>query len=90
MSNPTHYTCFDGSGFLGLPDATRLLYKSYWDTFEQIFAYDVNVSTLRGGPDKLPLTYWTYLTNQERVAYINGRSLHVKRWPNSNWNVSRD
>lgn len=82
--------CFDGSGFLGLPDGTRRLYESYWNTFQTIFLYDVQVSTLRGGPEKLPLTYWTYTSGQERVAYINGRSLLVKRYPNSNWNVSRD
>ena len=89
-SGEVQHVCFDSSGFIGLSDSLRRKYEFYWNTFNTIFAFDVRVSTLRGGPDKLPLTYWTYLTSQERVAYINGRTLHVKHYPDSNWNVSRD
>lgn len=83
------YACFDANGFLGLPQGVRIKYETWWNTFEKIFAYDVNVSTLRGR-DKTPLTYWTYTTFQEKTDYTNGRLLHMKRYPDSNWNVNRD
>jgi hypothetical protein len=74
---------------VGLPQGIRIKYETWWNTFEKIFAYDVNVSTLRSR-DNVPLTYWTYLTSEQRIAYTNGLMLHIKRYPDSNWNVNRD
>jgi len=76
--------CFDISGFATLSLGTLRLYETWWSTFDRIQAYDINVSTLHHAGNKT-LTYYTYLTYDERLAYTNGRMLHINRYPNSNW-----
>jgi len=78
------YTTFDLSGFLAVPFSLKLLYQSDWTTFERIQNYNINVSTLRNAGEKT-LSYYQYDSYQERNAYTNGRLLHIKRYPSSNW-----
>ncbi len=78
--------CFDLSGFSGLNCFTQLQYKTYWNVFERIQAYNSNVSTLRAGGD-LGLTYYQFVNTEERTEFTYGQILHVKRYPNSNWNA---
>jgi hypothetical protein len=89
MSANVQHACFDAKGFKALPDGIRKKFEYYWNTFETVFAFDVNVSTQKS-LEKVPLTYWTYKSNEERLAYIDGRMLHIRRYPDSNWNVNRD
>ena len=77
--------CFDANGFATLSIGTLLLYQTWWGTFERIQEYDINVSTLRQAGNT-SLTYYTYMTMEERNEYTNGRMLHISRYPNSNWN----
>jgi hypothetical protein len=81
--------CFDVSGFTGLNQGTMNIYKSNWVTFEKIFYFDSNVSTLHGTGNQEPL-YYTYLTQDEKTNYLNGQQLHTKRYPTSNWNVQKN
>jgi len=76
--------CFDVSGFYGLPDNVLNKYKYEWTTFERIFYNDIKVSTLRGTGNK-SMTYYTYMTYAEQIAFTNGRLLHINRYPTSNW-----
>jgi hypothetical protein len=76
--------CFDASGFLGLNQGTLAIYKYNWGIFEKIFYFDSNVSTQHGLGNLEP-KYYTYLSQDERMAYLDGQQLHVYRYPNSNW-----
>jgi len=76
--------CFDASGFKFLPYATYLTYQSQWTTFERIYYYNSNVSTLQAMGDTT-ITYYQYPNNTEKTAYLNGLQLHTIRYPTSNW-----
>jgi hypothetical protein len=83
-------TTFDLSGFFCVPQSVRVEYQMDWNTFERIQGFNINVSTLRHAGDKT-LTYYQFLNGDERTSFANGQSLHVRRYPNSNWNsVSPD
>jgi hypothetical protein len=81
----TTFTTFDLSGFLALPCSLQLLYKQQWNFFEQVQASNTTVSTLRANGDK-STPYVSFLTYADSVAFTNGRVLHMKRFPTSNWN----
>jgi hypothetical protein len=82
--------CFDLSGFSGLNCFTRQEYLTNWAVFDRVQAYNSNVSTLRAGGDKTR-TYYIFRDTEERAQFTWGQALHVKRYPNSNWNsVSLD
>jgi hypothetical protein len=86
------YIAYDFAGRLGLSSSEKILYQTYWNSFERVQAYNIHISTLRSGPggDKTQ-EYYIFYDNEERVAYINGRMLHIQRYPNSNWaEVSKD
>jgi hypothetical protein len=82
MNRP--FITFDLSGFLAVPSSLKMIYQSYWGTFELVESYNFNVSTLRSAGDKTQ-NYHMFDGNEEQVAYINGRMLHIQRYPNSNW-----
>ena len=76
--------CFDLSGFLALPQSTKVLYAQYWATYDRIQAINSNVSTLRRAGD-LTRTYYQFVSGEERLAFVNGQMLHIRQYPNSNW-----
>ena len=77
--------CFDLSGFFGLSFGVAAQYKTDWTTFDRIQDYNSNVSTQRS-VGVTGLTYYTYASGSEQMSFINGQSLHVRRYPDSNWN----
>ena len=77
-------TTFDLSGFLAVPCSLQLLYKQQWAFFETVQASNIQVSTLRAGGDKSP-AYYSFQTYNDYTYYTNGRMLHIKRFPGSNW-----
>jgi hypothetical protein len=79
------FTTFDLSGFLAVPCSLQLLYKQQWAFFETVQASNIHVSTLRAAGDK-SLPYYNFLTYNDFSYYTNGRMLHIKRFPGSNWN----
>jgi hypothetical protein len=78
-------TTFDLSGFLAVPCSLQLLYKQQWNFFERIQASNIQVSTLRASGDK-SFDYYTFLNYTDITSYTNGRMLHIRRFPGSNWN----
>ena len=84
MSIPYPYTTFDLSGFLAVPFSLKILYQSYWSTFDNVQAYNINISTMRNA-GQVDQTYYVYQTYEEQNAYTIGRMLHIGRYPTSNW-----
>jgi hypothetical protein len=78
--------CFDLSGFSGLSFGAAATYKINWETFDRIQHYNSNVSTLRAA-GKTGFTYYTFASGAEKISFANGQSLHVRRYPDSNWNA---
>jgi hypothetical protein len=76
--------CFDASGFLVLTQGQNQKYTYYWDTFETIQNCNILVSTQRA-QGNVTNRYYTYRSFQEKEAYLMGRILHIKRYPNSNF-----
>ena len=76
--------CFDASGFLGLSQSILRDYKTWWDTYERIQTINSNISTQRAQGNRT-LTYYTYLSFDEKISFLNGQMLHVRQYPNSNW-----
>uniref|UniRef100_A0A6C0JXL1 Uncharacterized protein n=1 Tax=viral metagenome TaxID=1070528 RepID=A0A6C0JXL1_9ZZZZ len=77
--------CFDLSGLAPLSQGTRQKYINAWNVYDKVQAYDIAVSTLRSQGDRSK-TYWQFATAQEHENWRIGLSLHVKRYPNQNWN----
>lgn len=79
--------CFDLSGFTGLTLSDQLKYRTYWDTFTRIQIYNSNVSTLRHQDPDQNIIYYVYKSYQESSDFTQGRILHIRRYPNSNWDL---
>lgn len=76
----------DLSGFKFLTFTQKTNYYEAWATFNRVQDYNSNVSTLRAAGD-LGLTYYQFLTGTEKTLFLQGRSLHVQSYPNSNWEI---
>jgi hypothetical protein len=76
--------CFDLSGFTPLNEGTKYKYRTAWGVFETVQNNDVAVSTMRARGD-YSKRYWKFKSGEERDKWILGLSLHVKRYPTSNW-----
>ncbi len=73
-------TCYDASGFLCLSFQQNQIYKTAWDTFNRIQAYDSNVSTLRFG-GATNVYYYNFSNYTEKALYSQGQFLHYKSIP---------
>ena len=69
-----------------LPQTVFLKYKTDWNNFERIQAFDSNISTQRSN-GSTNLSYYHFVDYAERNSFKNGQSLHVLYIPNSNWDV---
>lgn len=72
--------CFDASGFLVLTSMQNQNYRTAWDTFNRIQTLNSNVSTLRAFGRK-DIYYYNYISNTERMKFIEGQSLHMRIYP---------
>lgn len=66
----------DISGIGGLDFSQTIEMKNSWDTFRRIEINNIGVSTARSGGDTRQ-TYYQYVDNAERMAYIRGLNLHA-------------
>ena len=90
MSGVPEPITFDLSGWLAVPQSTKIIYQNAWNTFERIQNINWTVSTIRSAGDRSQ-TYYTYADIAEMNAFLVGRYLHVQRYPASNWlPVSKD
>ncbi len=80
---------FDLSGSEGLNFGNALKYQDCWTIFDRIQIINAQVSTIRSGGDKTR-TYYQFSGHEERTQFIWGRILHIRRYPNSNWDVVRE
>lgn len=80
---------FDVSGFFCLPQGVLNEYRNNWNTFNRIQTCNILVSTAKAeaGGSIPGLFYYTYTGFQERNAFRDGRFLHVRRYPLSNWDL---
>ena len=69
-----------------LPQNLFLKYKTDWNKFEQVQAFDSNVSTLRSA-GTTNISYYTFADYVERASFKNGQYLHLLYLPNSNWDL---
>ena len=81
MSSQTY--C-DISGFKFLTFSQKTEYQRAWQIFNNVQTFNSNVSTLRFGGD-LMLTYYQFISGEEKTKFLQGRFLHIQSYPNSNW-----
>jgi hypothetical protein len=81
MSSPNY--C-DLSGFKFLTFAQKSEYTRAFQLFNTIQNYNSNVSTLRF-QGQTTLTYYQFLSGEEKTKFLQGRFLHIQSFPNSNW-----
>ena len=79
--------CFDLSGFQYMGQIQKLQYLTAWNTFNQVQTYNSNVSTLRATGAYPNLSYYQFITQQEKATFTTGQFLHQQRYPTSNWNA---
>jgi hypothetical protein len=59
-------------------------FKTQWETFNRVWAYNYTVSSLRGeGAATGGLSYYQFLSQKERTDYANGLLSHIASYPSS-------
>jgi hypothetical protein len=81
MSSPNY--C-DLSGFKFLTFSQKTEYQRAWQIFDNVQNYNSNVSTLRSAGEQT-LTYFQFISGEEKTKFLQGRLLHIQSYPNSNW-----
>lgn len=81
MSSPNY--C-DLSGFKFLNFAQKTEYQRAFQLFDTIQNFNSNVSTLRFQGNS-NLTYYQFISGEEKTKFLQGRFLHIQSYPNSNW-----
>lgn len=71
----------DLSGFKFLYDSQYQKYKRSATFFQQVQAFNSNVSTLRF-QGQTTLSYYQFPTSQQKEQYDRGRSLLIQSYPN--------
>jgi hypothetical protein len=74
----------DLSGFKFLNFAQKQEYQRAWQIFDNVQAFNSNVSTLRFQGNS-NLTYFQFISGETKTKFIQGRFLHIQAYPNSNW-----
>jgi hypothetical protein len=62
-----------------------LLYRTDWDFYNKVQVYNSNVSTINATNKTVP--YYVFKNFEEKASFTKGQFLHVKRYPNSNWDA---
>jgi hypothetical protein len=76
---------FDLSGFRFMNSSQLLLYRTDWDFYNKVQVYNSNVSTINATNKTVP--YYVFKNFEEKASFTKGQFLHVKRYPNSNWDA---
>ena len=74
----------DLSGFKFLNFGQKQEYQRAFKLFDTIQTYNSNVSTLRFEGNS-NLTYYQFISGEEKTKFLQGRFLHIQSYPNSNW-----
>ena len=73
--------------FGSLPNRLYLQYRSDWNMFDRVQASNVEVSTLLQATPTLGISYVKLESYSEKNSFINGRMLHIRAYPDSNWSL---
>ena len=75
--------------FATLPTGIYLQYRQDWAFFDQVQASNVAVSTLLNtDPSQAgSITYFQLTSYSQINSFTNGRMLHIRAYPTSNWDV---
>ena len=77
--------CFSLGPMTGLSFSQYKQYQLAWGVFNQVYAYNANVSTIMGSNPSARLSYWRFADSAEIAQYRQGQQLHTLAYPNSNW-----
>ena len=77
---------FDLSGFQFMKSSQLLLYKTDWNLYNRVQVYNSNVSTLNHASSQ-KIDYYQFKNFDEKASFTKGQFLHLKRYPNSNWDA---
>jgi hypothetical protein len=81
MASPNY--C-DLSGFKFLNFAQKTEYQRAFSLFNNVQTFNSNVSTLRF-QGQTQLTYYQFISGEEKTKFLQGRFLHIQAYPSSNW-----
>ena len=73
--------------FGSLPNAIYLRYRTDWNLFDSVQASNVQVSTMLQSNPSLGISYVTLSSYAQINSFVNGRMLHIRAYPDSNWNL---
>ena len=78
--------CFSLGPLRGLSFADYQTKRAAWNTFENVYNYNVSVSTIIGTNPTASISYYRFADSAEIQQYRQGQSLHSLAYPRSNWN----
>ena len=71
--------------FGSLPNSIYLRYRADWNLFDRVQASNVQVSTMLQSNPTLSISYVTLGSYADINSFVNGRMLHIRAYPDSNW-----
>lgn len=78
--------CFSLGPMKSLSSAQYKQYQSAWQTFNNVWDYNIQVSTIIGSNPSANISYYRFTGNIELQHYRQGQILHSIAYPTSNWN----
>ena len=70
---------------IGLSSSQLLIYKTAWNTFNNVYTYNAQVSTIVGSNPSAYVSYYRFANAVEIEQYRQGQLLHSITFPTSNW-----
>jgi hypothetical protein len=77
---------FTLNGISNVNQSQLQIYKTAWDNYNRIQAFNSNISTIRGNGAGSKSNYYAFVSYAEKNSFRNGQYLHQQQYPNSNWN----
>ena len=74
---------------VALPSGFYLYQRRDWCFFDQVQGSNLAVSTLLSANPSLrgSISYFQFVSYSQKNSFIDGRMLHIRAYPNSNWDV---
>jgi len=68
---------------VGMPSQEYTKYKNDWNYFNSVWAYNITVSTLNGSSGQITQPPYEFVTNEDKVSYVNGQVSHISFYSNA-------
>lgn len=78
--------CFSLGPMKSLSFAQYKQYQAAWQVFNDVWDYNIQVSTIVGTNPNTKLSYYRFTDSVELQQYRQGQMLHSIAYPTSNWN----